>query len=102
MRKDLVTILLGFCASVPAMASNEGVPSYYQKNATTMNRAGYGSYQDRGYQNYVTPGSKQVVSSKTTTYNVPTVTTPTNRGATTKNGVSRAASDENGLSVYGG
>ncbi len=103
MRKDLITILLGFCASVPAMASNEGVPSYYQKNATSMNRAGYGSYQNRGYQNYVTPGSKQVVSSKTTTYQVPSASAANvSRGATTKNGIARAASDENGFSVYGG
>lgn len=103
MRKDLIAILLGFCSVAPVLASNEGVPSYYQKNATSMNRAGYANYQNRGYQNYVGSGSKQVVSSNTYSYQVPSANqTPGYRGVMTKNGVARAASDENGFSVYGG
>ncbi len=103
MRKDLFTVLLGVCASTAAVASNEGVPSYYQQNATSMNRAGYGAYQNRGYTNYTGAGSKQVLSSKSYSYNVPSaIQAPAYQGVMTANGVSRAASDDNGFSVYAG
>lgn len=103
MRKDLFTVLLGICASTAAVASNEGVPSYYQQNATSMNRAGYGAYQNRGYTNYTGAGSKQVLSSKSYSYNVPSaIQAPAYQGVMTANGVSRAASDDNGFSVYAG
>ena len=102
MRKDIIAILLGIC-TLPAFASNEGVPSYYQNNATSMNRAGYASYQNRGYTNYVgSSSSKQVVGSNTYTYNVPAATQPGYAGMMTANGVAKAASDENGFHVYGG
>lgn len=102
MRKDIITILLGIC-TFPALASNEGVPSYYQNNnAMTMNRAGYANYQGRGYTNYVGSSStKQVVGSNTYTYNVP-VAQSGYAGMMTANGISKAASDENGFHVYGG
>ena len=72
MRKDYIAFLLGICASFPALASNEGVPSYYQTSATSMNRAAYANYQNNGYTNYVgSSGSKQVVGSNVYTYRVP-------------------------------
>ena len=103
MRKDKITILLGICVSLPAWASNEGVPSYYQKQPISMNRAAYGSYQNRGYQNYVGSGSKQVVSSNTYTYRVPAAPQVASYpGTMTANGVSIPTADENGFYIYGG
>lgn len=103
MRKDLLAFVIGLSATLPAYASNEGVPSYYQKTATSMNQAGYANYQNRGYQNYVGSGSKQVVSSNSYSYQVPSAAkTPSYTGATTTNGIARASSDENGFFVYGG
>ncbi len=104
MRKDIFTILLGICASLPVMASNEGVPSYYQKTSTSMNRAGYANYQNRGYTNYVgTSGTKQVVGSNTYTYQVPAAQPVSKyQGAMTANGIAKPTSDDNGFHVYGG
>lgn len=104
MRKESIAILFGICTALPAFASNEGVPSYYQSYSTSMNRAGYANYQNRGYMNYVGPsGNKQIISSNARTYNVPRAQEPTiYEGVMTTNGVSRPASDSNGFSVYGG
>lgn len=103
MRKEKIAFLLGICVSLPALASNEGVPSYYQNKTTSMNRAAYGAYQNRGYQNYVGGGSKQVVSSNSYTYQVPAAQQPAPyTGVMTANGVAVPAADENGVYVYGG
>ncbi len=88
--------------SSPVFASNEGVPSYYQKTGMTMNRAAYGAYQNRGYQNYVGNGGKQVVSSNSYTYKVPAAAGASYMGTMTANGVAIPTAQENGLYVYGG
>ena len=103
MRKEKIAFLLGICVSLPVLASNEGVPSYYQNYGTSMNRAAYGAYQNRGYQNYVGNGSKQVVSSKSYTYQVPAMNQVSPyAGVMTANGIAIPTADENGFHVYGG
>ena len=105
MRKDYISILLGICASMPAMASNEGAPAYYQKQTTNMNRAAYPEYKNRGYTDYVgQSGPKQVIATSSRTYQVPRPVQPeiSYTGTTTKNGIARPASDDNGFSIYGG
>ena len=53
---------------MPAMASNEGAPAYYQKQTTNMNRAAYPEYQNRGYTDYVgQSGPKQVIATSSRT-----------------------------------
>ena len=104
MRKDYIAVLLGICASFPALASNEGVPSYYQTSATSMNRAAYANYQNNGYINYGgTSGSKQVVASNSYTYTVPRAQPlPEYAGTPTTNGIAQPAYADNGVYVYGG
>lgn len=104
MRKDYIAFLLGICASFPALASNEGVPSYYQTSATSMNRAAYANYQNNGYTNYVgSSGSKQVVGSNVYTYRVPSAQPVASyAGTMTTNGIATPTASDNGFSVYGG
>ena len=84
----IVTPLCGF-------ASNEGVPTYYNKStATNANRNAYGKYQKYGYTKYVgNSGSKQVVSSNTYSYKVPNQQNNYYNGAMTPNGVATPVSD---------
>lgn len=104
MRKDSIAILLGICASFPAFASNEGVPSYYKTSNPGMVKAGYGEYKDKGYSKYVSPSSsKQVVASNSYTYTVPSAQqAPGYAGIMTTNGIAQPTSAENGFYVYGG
>lgn len=108
MRKDFITILLGICVPLTVFASNEGVPSYYGTygtygSNTNANRAAYGQYQNNGYMNYNSTGAKQVVNSKTYTYQVPGAQPVSSyAGTMTTNGVARPTADENGFYVYGG
>ena len=84
-----------------AIASNEGVPSYYQSNNTqNANRAAYGQYAAQGYTQYVgQSGNKQIVGSQTTSYQVPRPTVPTYAGAMTANGIALPA-DEKSTTIY--
>lgn len=104
MRKDYIAFLLGICASLPVFASNEGVPSYYQKQNVSMNRAGYANYQNRGYTKYVgTSGNKQVVGSNSYTYNIPAAQSEYSyAGVMTTNGIAKPTAQENGFRIYGG
>lgn len=103
MRKYNIAILFGICVALPAFASNEGVPMYYQNYANSMNRAAYPAYQNNGYVNYNRGATKQVVGSNTYTYQVPANNSgATYAGTMTANGLSRPASDDNGFYVYGG
>ncbi len=98
MRKDSIAFLLGICAVSPALASNEGVPPYYQN---------YGSVARSNYQNVsqasYLPTNKQVVSSNTYSYRVPKGTSvPGYAGMVTANGIAQPAATNNGFYVYGG
>lgn len=104
MRKEKFAILLGICASFPALASNEGVPSYYQTGSGSVNRDAFKGYQNQGYTNYVgTSGNKQIVDMRTYTYSVPAPTPePAYTGVMTTNGIARPASSDKGFYAYGG
>lgn len=93
MKTGIITFFTGVFASVAAFAANEGVPSYYQTSQTNANQAGYSQYQAQGYTKYVgQSGDKQIVGSRTYSYQVPrqTVVQPTYTGTMTANGISGA------------
>lgn len=73
MRKEFYGVLIGFMLPVAAFSASEGVPAYYQKNTQpNANQVGYDKYQRQGYTNYVSSsGQKQVVGSRTYSYQVP-------------------------------
>ena len=104
MRREVVAILLGTCASLPVLASNEGVPSYYQISNVSMNRRAYSGYQNQGYTNYIgANGGKQLVNSNSYSYYTPSAPQePSYRGMMTTNGVAVPTSSENGFYMYGG
>lgn len=91
MKAGFITFLTGVFASVAAFAASEGVPSYYQTNAAAgSNKTGYSQYQSRGYTKYVgQSGNKQVVGSRSYSYQVPRATTnvPNYSGTMTANGI---------------
>ena len=93
MKTGIITFFTGVFASVAALAANEGVPSYYQTSSTNANQVGYSQYQNQGYTKYVgQSGNKQVVGSRSYSYQVPrqTVAQPTYSGTMTANGISGA------------
>ena len=97
MKKAILAILCGIVAPWAVMASNEGVPSYYNQNSKNTNSA-YNKYQKYGYTKYVGKnGSKQVLSSNQYSYQVPTnYGNQTNiYGATTANGIATPVQDAN-------
>ena len=106
MRKGNIAILLGICASFPALASNEGVPSYYQM---PMNCPGCAN-TNNAYNNYTTyvssagvPGYRQVVGTNSYTYRVPNAQSMVPySGMMTANGIAVPASDNRGFYAYGG
>lgn len=105
MKTRFVSFLSGIIAPVAAFAaSNEGVPSYYQTSAApTANQAAYGQYQNQGYTKYVgQSGSKQVVGSRSYSYQVPRATMPKTTGTMTANGIAVPAETEHGPSIYAG
>ena len=110
MRKSIFAILSAFFAPLGAFATNEGVPSYYQQNAAqTANQAAYNrQYSAQGYSQYVgQSGNKQVVGSRTYSYQVPRQTTPnlttaTSMGAMTPNGIAMPTESDKAFNVYGG
>jgi len=104
MRKGNIAVLLGMVISLPGWAGNEGVPHYYQNQRTSMNRAGYADYKNRGYLDYNgTQGNKQVVQSSSYVYQVPSEQPVASyRGSMTTNGVANPTASDNGFYVYGG
>jgi len=73
MNSRFLSFLCGICTPLMCVASNEGVPAYYQKQAaSSLNRNGYNNYQQYGYTKYVgNTGKKQVLSTRTYSYQVP-------------------------------
>ena len=68
-----------------------------------MNRDGFANYQNRGYTNYVgNSGHKQIVGSRTYTYDVPVANVPAYAGSMTTNGIAQPASNGNGFYAYAG
>ncbi len=105
MKISLVSFLTGICAPVAALAaSNEGVPSYYQTSPSiNANQAAYNQYQNQGYTKYVgKSGNKQVVGSRSYSYQVPRPTMPQVAGTMTPNGIAIPAETEHGPSIYAG
>ena len=102
MRVRLVSFISISLLSFAAYASNEGVPSYYQNNTTTtVNQAAYGQYQEQGYTRYVgQSGSKQVVGSRSYSYQVPRQTLPQITGSMTTNGIAVPVAEEAATTVY--
>lgn len=104
MKTSLKVILSGIFAPVAAIAANEGVPSYYQTyGSETANQAAYGSYANQGYTKYVgQSGNKQIVDSRTYSYQVPRQTAPTISGTMTANGIAIPVADAPATSIYAG
>ncbi len=89
MKNTFLAFFCLFAASSACFASNEGVPSYYSNNTTmNANRAAYSKYKNYGYTKYVgNSGKKQIVSSKSYSYQVPRAQLPTYTGSMTTNGI---------------
>ena len=100
MRSKFLSVLCMISAPLMAMASNEGVPSYYRQNKiVNANRQAYPKYQQFGYTNYVgNTGKKQVLSSNSYSYQVPKRIQKTDRGAMTTNGI--ANGDDYRTNIY--
>jgi len=106
MTTRLVSFFAGILAPFAAFAANEGVPSYYQKSsAPNANQIGYDQYQAQGYTKYVgQSGNKQVVGSRSYSYQVPRqkAEVPTIAGTMTANGIALPVDAEPATRVYAG
>lgn len=106
MKAKAISFLSGIFAPLAALAANEGVPSYYQtESAPNANQLSYGQYADQGYTKYVgKSGNKQVVGSRTYSYQVPRpqVQAPVFTGTMTPNGIAVPAESEPATSIYAG
>lgn len=103
MKTGIFAFLAAFLMPVAAVASNEGVPSYYQTGAQSNSGASYDAYQSQGYTKYVgQSGQKQVVGSRSYTYQTPRATMPTTNGTMTANGISIPAADQDSTILYAG
>ncbi len=72
MKTQFLSILCMIAVPLCGFASNEGVPTYYNNQATNANRNAYSKYKTYGYTDYVgNSGQKQVVSSQNYSYRVP-------------------------------
>ncbi|MBR1380073.1 MAG: hypothetical protein IJ560_00575 [Alphaproteobacteria bacterium] len=106
MKKGFIALLSVCSVPFAANAANEGVPTYYQtQNAPTANQLSYDQYQSQGYSKYVgKSGSKQVVGSRTYSYQTPRQTVPDtssmNTGMTA-NGIALPIEADKHTSVYG-
>lgn len=102
MKTSIISIFAGIFAPVAAFAANEGVPTYYQTdNGPNANQASYNQYANQGYTKYVgQTGNKQVVSSRSYSYQVPRATTPVLSGNMTPNGIALPAEDNHRTSIY--
>ena len=104
MKAGIISFLSSVFVPLAVFAANEGVPSYYQTpSAPTANQASYNRYADQGYTKYVgQSGSKQVVGSRTYTYQTPRAQMPTVMGTMTANGVAMPLESEPATSIYAG
>ena len=104
MKAGVLSFLSGIFAPLAAFAVNEGVPSYYQTaTAKNANQAAYGQYANRGYTKYVGQVSdKQVVGSRSYSYQVPRTQMPTIMGTMTTNGVAMPMDSEPATHIYAG
>lgn len=113
MKARFYIFLSGVLLPLAAMAANEGVPSYYQtKKEANANQIGYGEYSKQGYSKYVgTSGGKQVVGTRSTSYQVPRATATTTStdvlsysaaGTMTTNGIALPAESEHRTNIYAG
>ncbi len=106
MKARFYAFLCGLIMPAAAFAANEGVPSYYQTSAgPNANQVGYDQYSGQGYSKYVgSSGQKQVVGTRSTSYQVPRANTaaPTNYGTITTNGIAMPAQSEARTSLYAG
>jgi len=102
MKVSFISLFIGGFISLSCMASNEGVPSYYQQNsAPNANKTAYSKYQNNGYTNYVgKSGTKQIVSSNSYSYRVPRPQQKTIEGVMTPNGI--ATIDDKKTTIYAG
>ncbi len=89
MKSRIASILSGLILPCAALAANEGVPSYYQTaTPQNANQASYAGYASQGYTKYVgQSGNKQVINSRTYSYQVPRQTVPQINGTTMIDGV---------------
>ena len=104
MKARKISFLALLVAPLAAIAANEGVPSYYQNSASpNANQVSYGKYADQGYTKYVgQSGNKQVVGSRTYSYQVPRPQIPTVVGTMTANGIALPPDSEPATSIYAG
>ena len=103
MKAGTLSFLSLFLAPLAAFAVNEGVPSYYQTYAApNANQIGYDQYANQGYTKYIgKSGSKQVVGSRSYSYQVPRpMPLPTYSGTMTPNGVSMPPESEPSTTMY--
>lgn len=101
MNIRLIAFFTGIIAPLTAFAAKEGVPSYYQTNTPNANQAAYSQYANQGYTKYVgQSGQKQVVGSRSYSYQVPRATMPEFTGIMTTNGIALPAAAEPATSIY--
>lgn len=102
MKRNISAFFIGICAPFVAVASNEGVPSYYQQRPNY--NSAYSEYQQQGYTRYVgSSGQKQVVGSRSYSYRVPRqAVINQNPGATTANGIALPIEEQHRTTIYGG
>ncbi|MBQ8255902.1 MAG: hypothetical protein IJY99_02980 [Alphaproteobacteria bacterium] len=104
MKARTISFLSGIFAPLVAFAANEGVPTYYQtSSAPNANQTGYGQYANQGYTKYVgKSGTKQVVGSRTYSYQVPRAQMPNIAGTMTANGIAMPMGSEPATTMYAG
>ena len=105
MKVGLFSFLTGIIAPLAVLAANEGVPVYYQTSAApNANQASYGAYANMGYTQYVgQSGNKQVVGSRTYSYQIPRAQMPQGYyGTMTANGIALPPESEPATSLYVG
>ena len=104
MKAGKLLFLSGIFAPLAAFAASEGVPAYYKPtNTQNANQAAYGQYAAQGYTKYVGQSdAKQVVGSRTYTYQVPRAQMPTIAGTMTPNGIALPQDSEPATYLYAG
>ncbi len=106
MKGSYIAFLTALIMSFDAVASNEGVPAYYQKmSGANANQIGYNAYQNQGYTHYVgQSGNKQIVGSRSYTYQIPRQQMPNAAngsfgGIMTPNGIAMPVETESATTI---
>ena len=104
MKAGITAFLSCFLAPLSVFAANEGVPSYYQtRSAPNANQSSYARYANQGYTKYVgQSGNKQVVGSRSYSYQVPRPQMLTAYGTMTANGIAMPIESESKTNIYAG